>query len=283
MRTLFGALICTLLATTAHAEVFVQAHRGGLDEVPENTMVAFEHAWRIPGAIPEMDLSTTSDGTIVLLHDNTPARTTDAPAPWDKTPLRRIPYTEVATWDAGVKFDPKYAGTRVPTLDEVFIAMKQDPKREVYFDLKDVDLDTLKARILAEGVAAQVIFVHGSLDMCAKLKALYPGARTMSWLSGTPARIRARYEALTDDEIRAVSQFQFHLTVKSAGPPIAYALDDEFLRAAATRLRGLGVELQLRPFAFEHASLTHLVALGVNWFVADAPAAFRAALDGPGK
>lgn len=280
MRCLLAAL---LFALSAQADVYIQAHRGGLDEVPENTMPAFEHAWSVPGAIPEMDLSTTSDGVIVMMHDTTPARTTDAPTPWDKTPMRKIPFAEVAKWDSGVKFAPKYAGTRVPTLDEVFAAMKKDPKREVYFDLKDVDLEQLKTRILGEGVGHQVIFVHGDLAMCAKLKALYPGARTMSWLSGTPERIRARFDALKDEEIQSVSQLQFHLTVKSAGPPIEYALDDEFLRAAVARVKALDVELQLRPFAFDHASLERLVGLGVHWYVADAPAAFHAALSGQPK
>lgn len=283
MRVLLMLIPWTLALACPGVEVYMQAHRGGLDEVPENTLVAYEHAWSIPGAIPEMDLSTTSDGIVVMMHDDTPARTTDAPTPWDKTTMRGIPYAEVAKWDAGVKFAAKYAGTRVPTLDAVFAAMKMDPKREVYFDLKDVDLDALKARILGEGLEKQVIFVHGDLGMCAKLKALYPGARVMSWLGGTPAHIRARFEALTPEEIQSVSQLQFHLSVKSPGPPIEYGLDDEFLRAAAARLTSLGVALQLRPFKFDHESLSRLVGLGVHWFVADAPAAFRAALDGTAK
>lgn len=272
-----------LLGVVARADVpaiYMQAHRGGLDEVPENTMVAFEHAWRIPGAIPEMDLQTTKDGVIVLLHDATPARTSDAAPPWDTTPLAEIPWSVVQTWDVGAKFGAAYAGTRVPTLDQVFASMQAHPERQVYLDLKAVDLDLLKKKILDAGVQDRVIFVHGNIAMCATLKALYPGARTMTWISGKPELIRERFANLRDEELDGLSQLQFHLQVKAVGPPIMYTLEDSFLREAAARLRVRGVALQVRPFRFDHESVHRLAALGATWFVADAPAALYAAWQG---
>lgn len=277
---LFAAVFATVAAADA-PQVFMQAHRGGLDEVPENTMPAFEHAWGIPGAIPEMDLQTTQDGVIVLMHDDTPARTTDAPAPYATMKLAEIPFAETQRWDAGAKFGAQYSGTRIPTLAQVFDVLRAHPQREVYLDLKAVDLAQLKREIDAAGVGKQVLFVHGDIAMCARLKELFPGARTMTWLSGPPSKIQAKYAALTDAQLAGVSQLQFHLPVQSAGPPIQYALPDDFLKQAHARLKGLGVDLQLRPMKFDHESLTRLVALGVHWFVADAPAAFNRALTQP--
>ncbi|NJN83397.1 MAG: hypothetical protein HC802_14675 [Caldilineaceae bacterium] len=49
--------------------VFFQAHRGSVDEAPENTLSAFRHAWRFPGSIPETDIRTTADGALICLHD----------------------------------------------------------------------------------------------------------------------------------------------------------------------------------------------------------------------
>ena len=139
----YVGFVFLLGASFAHADtpaIYMQAHRGGLDEVPENTMPAFEHAWAIPGAIPEMDLQTTQDGVVVLMHDDLPARTSDAESPWARKRLREIPWDVVKTWDVGAKFGAAYAGTRVPTLDDVFDAMKEHPEREAYLDLKEVDL-----------------------------------------------------------------------------------------------------------------------------------------------
>ena len=277
-------MIAAVLAVPALAtgpEVFIQAHRGGLDEVPENTLVAYEHAWSIPGAIPEMDLQTTQDGAIVLMHDDTPARTTDAPKEVADKTISEVTLAQTQEWDAGVKFGAQYKGTKVPTLDQVFAAMKGKPERQVYLDLKAVDLGVLKQKILDAHLEKQVIFVHGDIAHCAELKALFPGARVMTWLSGMPKQIRARYEALTDAQLAGVTQLQFHLPLQQVGPPIQYALDDAFLKQAAERLAKLGIDLQVRPMKFDHASLTHLVELGIHWYVADAPAAFYKALTTP--
>lgn len=281
MRNFTGVLAFLFLcnAVCGADDVFMQAHRGGLDEVPENTMAAFEHAWGIAGAVPEMDLQTTKDGVVVLMHDDTPERTTDAPLPFAKQSLAEIDFAETQRWDAGAKFAAKYAGTRIPTLDAVFEVLKVHPDRQAYLDLKAVDLDVLTKKIVAAKLEKQVIFVHGDIAKCAELKKLFPGARTMTWLSGSPTAIRAKYAALSDAQLAGVTQLQFHLPVLQAGPPIVYALDDAFLRAAVERLAKLGVGLQLRPMKFDHESLKRLVGLGVHWFVADAPAAFRRALD----
>jgi len=277
-----STVIALLLALHASAtpEIFFQAHRGGLEEVPENTFTAMDLAWQIPGAVPEVDLQTTADGVIVLLHDKTPARTTNAPAPWDKTPIREIPLAQTREWDAGIRFAPSFTGTKIPTLDELFAQMRPHPERNIYLDLKDVDLPQLKRQIDAAGLGPRILFVHGNPKMCQTLTEMFPGARTMTWLSGPPATIRARYAALREEGFAGIAQLQFHLQVAETGPPIQYTLDDDFLRDAARELRALGKELQLRPFAFDHASLHRLHALGINWFVTDAPAAFYRAWRG---
>ena len=260
--------------------VFFQSHRGGLLEVPENTQAALDHAWALPGSVPEIDLRTTSDNVIVCMHDETPNRTTNAPPPWADVNLREIPLEQLRQWDAGTHFGAAYAGEKVPMLDEVFARMKGRPERLVYLDLKDVDLDALLAKIRDHGLERQVIFVHGDPQMCGKLQARCPGARTMTWISGAPAAIRARYEEFARSGFAGISQLQFHLRARRAQPPFAYVLDDDFLRKAVQATRAAGVELQLRPFQFDAASLRRLMDLGVRWYVTDAPRAFADAVEG---
>ncbi len=284
---MMAALMALQLGADAPGGVYFQAHRGGVDEVPENTLAAFEHAWSIPGAVPEMDLVTTRDGVIVCMHDDTPERTTDAPVPWTGKRLKEAPLEEVRKWDAGKKFSAAYAGAKVPLLDEVFAAMKGRPERQAYLDLKDVDLKALCAKIHEHGLERQIIFVHGSPKYCEKLHALYDGARTMTWLSGKPDAVKARYKALAAARFPGLTQLQFHLAVRATEPEIAYEPDDAFLAEAARTMREAGVELQVRPFAFTPASLRRLIDLGVHWYVTDAPKAFSesvaAAVALPGK
>ena len=60
-------------------KIYWQAHRGGGGhEAPDNTLYAMEYGWSL-GGIPEADIRVTADREVVCLHDNTLARTTDAP------------------------------------------------------------------------------------------------------------------------------------------------------------------------------------------------------------
>lgn len=63
-------------------ETYVSAHRSGGELAPENTMAAFENCINSEDFnvdIFEFDLHITSDGRLILLHDSTLDRTTDAP------------------------------------------------------------------------------------------------------------------------------------------------------------------------------------------------------------
>jgi glycerophosphoryl diester phosphodiesterase len=49
-------------------KVVVQSHRGAGALSPENSLEAFDIAWRL-GTVPEADLRTSRDGVIVAFHD----------------------------------------------------------------------------------------------------------------------------------------------------------------------------------------------------------------------
>jgi len=53
------------------------AHRGSSDELPENTLPAFERAIAQGAAVLETDIRFTRDDEIVLMHDGSVDRTTD--------------------------------------------------------------------------------------------------------------------------------------------------------------------------------------------------------------
>lgn len=55
----------------ATREIYVHAHRGTIEETARTTLVAYRHAWRISGAMPEVDVRTTADGVEACLHDAT--------------------------------------------------------------------------------------------------------------------------------------------------------------------------------------------------------------------
>ncbi len=99
--------------------VAIIAHRGGKLWAPENTLAAYKKCadnnidW-------ETDLNLTADGEIILMHDKTLGRTTDAEKVFGSTniPVNSKTLAQIKTLDAGRYFGSEYAGEKVPTLDE---------------------------------------------------------------------------------------------------------------------------------------------------------------------
>jgi len=89
------------------------AHRGDVRFFPENTLPAFTSAVAKGAHMIEFDVYLTSDGVPIIIHDNTLDRTTNGTGNVTAYSLE-----ELRTLDAGAWFDPKFAGTRIPTLQE---------------------------------------------------------------------------------------------------------------------------------------------------------------------
>lgn len=255
--------------------IYWQAHRGGgAYEAPDNTMAANRYAWSL-GGIPEADIRTTKDGVIVCLHDATPARTTTAPESVKDRRISEFDFAETRTWDAGSKFDAKFAGERIPSLEELFVEMRGRPERLVYLDLKDVDLRQLGQLIDRYGVNGQVIFTHNVRANCREMKQIAAGVRSMLWIGGSAERIKETYaRQARDSEFAGLDQVQFHLNAGSAGSEWPYALEPEFLRSALAETSAAGVDLEVLPFRFDERSIHTLLELGIRWFATDEPAKF---------
>ncbi len=98
--------------------------------MPENSLPAFQYAIEQGVDVLEMDMAVTKDNAIVLSHDAemNPAFCS-GPAGSPKA-IREMTLEQLKKWDCGAKVNPEFpkqkaiAGTRVPTLDEVFEATK---------------------------------------------------------------------------------------------------------------------------------------------------------------
>jgi glycerophosphoryl diester phosphodiesterase len=93
----------------------VIGHRGASALAPENTLSAFELAIQQEADAIEFDVKLSSDKQVIVIHDPTLERTTNGMGKVAKTPLALL-----KDLDAGSKFSPKFAGEKIPTLEEVF-------------------------------------------------------------------------------------------------------------------------------------------------------------------
>lgn len=96
-------------------------HRGASGLAPENTLPSFAVAAALGVHYLELDVHGTSDGEIVVLHDEDIDRTTDGSGP-----VRDFNYSRLRAFDAGYRFEPspgyfpyRGQGVCIPTLDEV--------------------------------------------------------------------------------------------------------------------------------------------------------------------
>ncbi len=117
-------------------KIRIAAHRGYSALYPENTMSAFRAALKLPIDQIETDLHMTKDGQIVMMHDLRVDRTCIGEGSiWEKT------LSEIRTLDAGSKKDARFAGEKVPCLEEFLDLMQQYPDMTVNVELKDYPED----------------------------------------------------------------------------------------------------------------------------------------------
>jgi glycerophosphoryl diester phosphodiesterase len=91
----------------------ITGHRGSKVRAPENTLSALRQAIAEGADYAEIDVQTTADGVVVLLHDADLMRVASV-----NRRLRDINYHELKDIDFGSWFAPEFSSERIPTLQE---------------------------------------------------------------------------------------------------------------------------------------------------------------------
>lgn len=249
-RTL--ATLMTAFAATAgiaaEPKVEIVAHRGASFDAPENTVAAVKLAWTQKADASEFDVYLTKDGKIVVIHDADTKRTAGGEL---KVPESTL--AELRKLDAGKWKGAKFAGERIPTLEEmlatvpagkrVFIEVKCGP--EIVPELDRV----LKAAKLRPEQTAVISFNAGVIAATKKARPDLP----CYWVVGlngkgkpkTAEELIAKAKAIKADGLDlsatpAVLDKAFGDKVKAAGLALyVWTVDDP---ALAKKMLAAGVE-----------------------------------------
>ncbi|MDE7326771.1 MAG: glycerophosphodiester phosphodiesterase [Lachnospiraceae bacterium] len=92
---------------------YITAHRGSSGTAPENTLVALRQAIDDMADFAEIDVQETKDGVVILMHDASLRRTAGR-----RARVGDVTYAQILDMEAGSWFSPRFAGTRIPTLEE---------------------------------------------------------------------------------------------------------------------------------------------------------------------
>ena len=138
---LVAALLIVLLPVTSQAQakpqhIMVIAHRGAHEGIPSNTLLSLKAGIDLGIDFVECDIRTTADNKLVIMHDGTVDGTTNG-----KGKIREMTLKQIRKLDAGIKAGPQFAGTKVPTLDEMLKMARG--KIGIYADTKDASPEAL--------------------------------------------------------------------------------------------------------------------------------------------
>ncbi len=146
------------------------AHRGEPVGERENTLPAFAAAVALGADVVELDLRLTSDGVVVVLHDQTLARL------WGRD-------ADVGDMTLADVQELGHGEVRVPTLVEVLVAVPSSLM--VDFTRREV-VNGAVAAVQDAGALGRSLFVTGNVEALRMLRRRCPAARIgLTWTEGT--------------------------------------------------------------------------------------------------
>ncbi|GAB3961551.1 glycerophosphodiester phosphodiesterase family protein [Spirosoma harenae] len=161
-----------------NAKMGVSAHRGNSTVAPENTLATYRAALQMNVDYIEIDVRTTKDGKLIILHDGTLNRTTNGSGPVTEQTLE-----ELKKLSAAKGFGESFRTEQIPTLEEVcqLIAdwnAHHSSKTALYVDCKAVSPEPMVAILTKYGLLNDAVF-YGSDAYLQTLKAVAPKAKLM--------------------------------------------------------------------------------------------------------
>lgn len=123
-------------AYKADSSILISGHRGGQElGYPENSIEGFQYVLTQMPAFFEIDPRLTKDSVIVLMHDATLDRTTDATGKLSDYTLAELQSVRLKDYEGNI------TSARIPTLEEVIKWSKG--KTVINLDKKDVPLQMI--------------------------------------------------------------------------------------------------------------------------------------------
>lgn len=232
------------------------AHRGFKGSNPEHTMLAYTTAVRQGADTLELDLQVTSDGVVVVFHDNLmETKTNLSGRVADKT----LSQVQAATYDA-VQSSPVYDNVRIPTLAEV-IEYAKEVDVKLFIEIKDIrtfaDIALMINQVKTAGLLDKSSFTSFQMDRVVEARRVEPDVE-VGLIGG--ASLPAEYTPLFNN----LSALGGKLVIVWNNTSV---IDNPDLVAYA---RSLDIDISCYTLT-NSTSVRKLVALGVTRIIADVP------------
>jgi glycerophosphoryl diester phosphodiesterase len=178
---------------TQSGRPLVLAHRGASHYAPGNTLAAFKLALEMGADGFELDTMLSADNELVVIHDYSVDSTTDGTGL-----VRGKTLAELKALDAGGRFDPRFTGERIPTLEEVFTLAGKATFVNLEIKTASPRGDGLEARLVALirrfGLGEQLLISSFNPFALWRMRRLAPDlALAQLYAEDLPAYLRDRW------------------------------------------------------------------------------------------
>ena len=188
----FTSIIQAENESTSHATTTgASAHRGDHMAAPENTIPSILSAVKKGAHQIEIDVKSTQDGSLVLMHDWTVDRTTDGTGK-----VAEMTVAEIRKLDAGSGFSSEFKGVRVPLLCEALEAIPEKILCNVHVH-GGTDTVVRTAELIAELDCLGNCFVTLGMDAFEEMAAVRNAVPAIKINKGHPADSTITQEALS--------------------------------------------------------------------------------------
>ena len=157
-----------VLPKPRHGGVYVVAHRGAHNGIPENTLAAYKAAIEMGVDFVEVDLRTTKDGHIVSIHNK---RIDSYVTNGQHGLVSEMTLEQLKQLDIGSRIGPQWSNERIPTFEEILELCKG--RVGIYLDLKDASVEKVISMMNKWGMAKQVLW-YADFDELERVAELCP-------------------------------------------------------------------------------------------------------------
>ncbi len=144
------------------------AHRGAMTSHPENTVPAFQEAIRLGAHMIEFDVQLSKDGKLFILHDSKLDRTTNTEGKASEYTLAELKKLDAGSWK-----DAKFAGVKIPTLEETLEVMPRNVWLNVHLK-GGAELALKTAKVIREVNRQHQAFLACGAEASKAVNAAYP-------------------------------------------------------------------------------------------------------------
>ena len=222
---------------TPEIPVEITAHRGSSRRAPENTLSALRQAITEHADYAEIDVQSTKDGAVVMLHDGDLMRLAGDPRKVEDLTLLKLKQLDIGSW-----FGPAFNGERIATLQEVIEVARGHLKLniELKYNRPDPGLAGKVVQILREkNFTADCVLTSLDADELFKLEREAPELQTgliVTAVLGDATRLPVDFLSVNASQVSRDAVSLAHHRGKAVH---VWTVNDE---ASALRMIELGVD-----------------------------------------